>query len=115
VIARRQIAEVLVRSLTSPQADRKAFELAATAGAAQQDFEPLFAAIDAYPPGSLDAVHDTANMPLEDEPQRVRDELDVLTRNRPVLVLILGDERRLDAIARMSVYALKNASRSALT
>ena len=79
VIARRQIAEVLVRSLTSPQADRKTFELVATAGAAQQDFEPLFGALDADPPGSLDAVHDTANMPLEQEPQRVRDDLDAVS------------------------------------
>ncbi len=75
VIARRQIAEVLVRSLTSPQAERKTFELVATAGAAQQDLEPLFAALDADPPRSLDAVHDSANMPLDEEPQRVRDDL----------------------------------------
>ena len=79
-IARRQIAEVLVRSLTSPQADRKTFELVATAGAAQQDFEPLFAALDADPPGSLDAVHDASNMTPEGEPQRVRDDLDAVRR-----------------------------------
>jgi uncharacterized protein YbjT (DUF2867 family) len=82
-IARRQIAEVLVRSLTSAQAERKTFELVATAGAEQQDFEPLFAALDADPPGSLDAVHDTANMPLEEEPQRVRDDLDAVLADRP--------------------------------
>jgi uncharacterized protein YbjT (DUF2867 family) len=80
VIARRQIAEILVRSLTSPQADRKTFELVATAGAAQQDFEPLFGALDADPPGSLDAVHDTANMSLEEEPERVRDDLNAVRR-----------------------------------
>ena len=40
VIARRQVAEVLVRSLTSAQAERKTFELVATTGAEQQDFEP---------------------------------------------------------------------------
>jgi hypothetical protein len=34
-----------VRSLTSPQADRKTFELIATAGTARQDFGPLFAAL----------------------------------------------------------------------
>ena len=70
-----QIAQVLVRSLTSPEADRKTFELIATAGAAQQDLGPLFAALDADAPGSLDAVHDAANMPLEEEPRRVRDDL----------------------------------------
>ena len=79
-IARRQVAEVLVRSLTSAQAERKTFELVATAGAEQHDFEPLFGAPDADPPGSVDAVHDTANMPLEREPQRVRDDLDAVRR-----------------------------------
>ncbi len=74
-IARRQIAAVLVRSLTSSETERKTFELFATTGAEQQDLEPLFAALDADPPGSLDAVHDTANMPLAEEPQRVRDEM----------------------------------------
>lgn len=64
-----------MRSLTSPEADRKTFELIATAGAAQQDLRPLFAALDADAPGSLDAVHDAANMPLEEEPRRVRDDL----------------------------------------
>jgi NAD(P)-dependent dehydrogenase (short-subunit alcohol dehydrogenase family) len=32
--------------------------------------------VDADPPGALDAVHDMANMPLEDEPRRVRDDLE---------------------------------------
>jgi len=81
-VARRQIAEGLVRSLTSPQADRKTFELVATGGAAQQDFGPLFAALDADPPGSLDGVHDAANMPLEQEPPRVREDLDNVVTNR---------------------------------
>jgi uncharacterized protein YbjT (DUF2867 family) len=83
VIARRQIAEVLVRSLTSPEADRKTFELVATTGAAQRDLGPLLVALDADPPGALDAVHDTANMPLEEEPRRVRDDLDAHTRTEP--------------------------------
>jgi uncharacterized protein YbjT (DUF2867 family) len=83
VIARRQIAEVLVRSLTSPRAERKTFELVAAKGAAQQDFGPLFAALDADVPGSLDAVHDTADMPLEKEPQRVRDDLEAVIADRP--------------------------------
>jgi uncharacterized protein YbjT (DUF2867 family) len=81
VVARRQIAEVLVRSLASPEADRKTFELVATDGAPQQGLGPLFAALAADPPGSLDAVHDTANMPLEEEPRRVRDDLDAVRRS----------------------------------
>ena len=75
-IARRQVADVLVRSLTSPQAELKTFELVANIGAEQGDFAPLFGALDADPSGSLDAVHDSANMPLEKEPQEVRDDLD---------------------------------------
>ncbi|MFF4910033.1 hypothetical protein ACFY2T_34845 [Streptomyces sp. NPDC001260] len=38
----------------------------------------LFAALDRDPPGSLDAVHDEDNMPLDGEPQRVRDDLDAV-------------------------------------
>ena len=78
VIARRQIAEVLVASLTSDAALRKSFELVATQGPAQQDLEALFAGLDADPPRALDAVHDVENMPLQKEPQRVRDDLDAV-------------------------------------
>jgi len=75
VIARRQIAEVLVASLTSDAALRKSLELVATRGPAQVDLDPVFAPLDADPPGALDAVHDQANMPLQDEPARVRQDL----------------------------------------
>jgi hypothetical protein len=47
-------------------------------GPAQDDFDRLFAALKADPPGALDGVHDTANMPLEDEPHRVRADLEAL-------------------------------------
>lgn len=78
VIARRQIAEVLVRSLTSPGALRKTFELVATTGSAPKDFDALFAPLDADASGALDGVRDLPNMPLDGEPQRVRDELNDL-------------------------------------
>lgn len=74
VIARQQIAEVLVASLTSAEACRKTFELVAETGVAQRDFEPLFAALEADPSDSLDAVRDIDNMPMADEPGRVRQE-----------------------------------------
>ena len=74
VVSRRQIAQVLVRGLSSDHALRKTFELIATAGAAQDDFDVLFAPLDADPQGTLDGVHDMANMAMEDEPQRVRDD-----------------------------------------
>ena len=78
-VARRQIAQVLVHALGSDQALRKTFELIATKGKAPKDFDALFAPLDKDPPGAFDGVHDTANMPLEKEPQRVRDDLDSLT------------------------------------
>jgi hypothetical protein len=34
--------------------------------------------LEADSPHALEAVHDMANMPLEAEPQRVRDELDAV-------------------------------------
>lgn len=87
VVARTQIAQVLVRSLSSDAALRKTFELVAERGPAPGDFDALFAPLAADPVDPvdltrvLDAVHDTANMPLDDEPQRVRDDLDaMLTR-----------------------------------
>ena len=84
-VARRQIAEVLVHSLGSEQALRKTFELISAKGPAPRDFDALFAQLDADPPGALDAVRDAANMPLEDEPQRVRDDLNaVLARQSSV-------------------------------
>ncbi len=83
VIARRQIAEVLVRSLGSVHAMRKTFELVATKGPEPEDFDALFAPLDADPQGALDAVRDMANMPLEDEPRRVRDDLNAVLARRP--------------------------------
>ncbi len=78
VVARRQIAEVLVHSVGSDQALRKTFELVAEAGPAPGDFDALFAALDADPQVALDGVGDVADMPLADEPQHVRDDLDAL-------------------------------------
>lgn len=75
VIARRQIAEILVSSLGSDHALRKTFELVATKGPEPDDFAPLFAALLPDPQGALDGVRDLTNMPLDDEPQRVRDDL----------------------------------------
>ncbi|WP_018897953.1 SDR family oxidoreductase [Rhizobium sp. 2MFCol3.1] len=71
VIARQQIAEVLVASLTSEPAARKTFELVAESGPAQPDLDVLFAELQADIGGALDAVSDTANMPANEEPSRV--------------------------------------------
>jgi uncharacterized protein YbjT (DUF2867 family) len=83
VIARRQIAEVLVHSLTSRHALRKTFELVATKGPAPENFDGLFASLDPDPQGAVDGVRDMANMPVADEPQRVRDDLDAVLAGKP--------------------------------
>lgn len=81
-VSRRQIADVLVRSLTSEQALRKTFEFVAAKGPAQDNFDALFAGLEADPPGALDGVRDAANQPLADEPRRVRDDLQALLAHR---------------------------------
>jgi uncharacterized protein YbjT (DUF2867 family) len=81
VIARRQLAEVLVTSLTSDHARRKTFELVAIEGPAPDDLGPLFAALEADPPGALDAVRDLEDMPFSEEPERVRYDLDAARRD----------------------------------
>jgi uncharacterized protein YbjT (DUF2867 family) len=75
VVARSQIAQVLVASLTSDAADRKTLELVAENGPAQTDLKPLFAALQADPADTLDAVLDRNNMPLDHEPAGVVAEL----------------------------------------
>jgi uncharacterized protein YbjT (DUF2867 family) len=78
VIARHQIAQVLAHSLGSDQASRKTFELIAEAGPASDDYDALFAGLDADREGTLDAVRDLANMPPHEEPQRVRSDLNAV-------------------------------------
>ncbi|KGH46816.1 hypothetical protein IN07_10260 [Modestobacter caceresii] len=75
VVSRRQIAEVLVASLSSPAAERKTLELVAERGPAPTDLDPLFSALQPDPQGALDAVLDIDNMPLSAEPTAVRQEL----------------------------------------
>lgn len=71
VVSRRQIAQVLVHSLTSEAARNKTLELVAERGTAQDDLDSLFAALLPDRPRALDAVLDEPNMPLASEPARV--------------------------------------------
>lgn len=82
VIARAQIARVLVDSLTSEAANRKTFELVAQHGSAQPDLDPVFVSLDADPAASLDGVRDEGNMPIPSEPQRVQDDIAAVTQRR---------------------------------
>jgi uncharacterized protein YbjT (DUF2867 family) len=75
-VARTQIAQVLMEALNAPEAVGKTFELVAEHGPAPADLRALFAALEQDAPGALDAARDEANMPLEQEPQGVRDDLD---------------------------------------
>jgi uncharacterized protein YbjT (DUF2867 family) len=81
VIARHQIARVLVDSLASGAAAHATFELVAERGPAQDSLEPVFEALDKDPAGSLDGVRDQPNMPAEAEPERVRRDLAALAAN----------------------------------
>lgn len=76
VVARRQIAQVLVASLTSSAAARKTFELVAERGTAPQELEQLFVPLTTDPAVGFDACLDLPNMPLADEPPAVRDDLE---------------------------------------
>lgn len=78
VVARSQIAAVLVASLTSPAANGKTFELVAEQGAAQTDLEPLFSALPADPKDGVDGIRDRDNLPLAKEPPTVVRELDAM-------------------------------------
>jgi uncharacterized protein YbjT (DUF2867 family) len=80
VVARREIAEVLVASLTSDRALRKSFELVAARGPARHDLDAEFARLDADAPRALDAAHDLPNMPLQEEPDGVRHDLEAVSR-----------------------------------
>jgi len=75
VVSRAQIAQVLVRSLTSASATGKTFELVAERGPATEDFDALLGALYADTAGELDAVRDAPDMPLPQEPERVREDL----------------------------------------
>lgn len=82
VISRRQIAEVLVASLTSGAAVGKTVELVAERGAEQGDLEPVFATTDPDPADALDGVHDIDNMPLYAEPATVIAQLEAVSQRR---------------------------------
>ncbi len=79
VIARQQIAVVLVCSLTSEAANRKTFELVAVKGPAPLSLDPLFAALEPNLRGAIDGIRDTENQPLEQEPVKVPQELDAIS------------------------------------
>lgn len=77
-ISRRLLARVLVRSLSSEAALRKTLELHSKKGPEQKNYDEVFAPLDADPVGSVDAAHDLANMPLNQEPQNILKDLEAV-------------------------------------
>ena len=77
-VARRQIAQVLVHAVGSADATGKTLELIAETGPATIDFDELFAPLERDPKDALDGVGDAPNMPLNQEPAAVREDLAAL-------------------------------------
>lgn len=85
VIARAQIARVLVAGLTFPGAHGKMLELVAEAGPEQAELDDLFRRLDADTGAGLDGAHDARNMPLDREPRSVVDDLERMRRHAHAL------------------------------
>ena len=79
VIARDQIARVLIDSLKIDAADHKTLELIAEHGREQDDLTPVFTALAPDSDGSPDAAEDIVGLPPESEPDMFRDDLATIT------------------------------------
>ncbi|WP_284763192.1 SDR family oxidoreductase [Arthrobacter sp. efr-133-R2A-63] len=75
VIARDQIARVLIDSLHLDAADHKTFELIADYGPAQDDLTTVFHSLTPDSARSLDAAEDVIHLPLDHEPETFRHDL----------------------------------------
>jgi uncharacterized protein YbjT (DUF2867 family) len=74
-VSREQVAEVLIRSLLTDTAAGKTFEVYATSGQETTDWNGLFGTVVPDAVGALDGVRDTNNLPLDEEPAPVREDL----------------------------------------
>ncbi|WP_018296856.1 SDR family oxidoreductase [Corynebacterium lubricantis] len=81
VIARDEIARVLVDALTIPEAAGKTLELVAEQGEEQADLTPDFAQLTPDHPGAYDAALDPDTLPLKREPSTVREQLESIKEN----------------------------------
>ena len=79
VIARDQIARVLIDSLHNDAANRKTLELIADHGPEQDDLTTVFTSLTPDSVGSLDAVEDIVDLPTESEPELFRHDLATIT------------------------------------
>ncbi len=78
VVAREQIAQVLIAAVTDEKATGKTFELFAEKGPAQENLTPLFEALDPDTVGSIYGAHDNDNFPLSEQPDTVLADLDAI-------------------------------------
>lgn len=69
------MAEVLIRSLVTDAAVGKTFELYATSGQETTDWNGLFGTAVPDAVGALDGIRDAGNLPLDQEPALVREDL----------------------------------------
>ncbi|MCZ9880240.1 SDR family oxidoreductase [Arthrobacter sp. B2a2-09] len=79
VIARDQIARVLIDSLHIDAADHKTLELVADNGPEQDDLTTVFTSLTPDPAASLDAAEDIVELPAESEPEMFRRDLAQIT------------------------------------
>ncbi|SDK55328.1 Uncharacterized conserved protein YbjT, contains NAD(P)-binding and DUF2867 domains [Arthrobacter sp. ov407] len=82
VIARDQIARVLVDSLQVDAANYKTLELIAGHGPEQDDLTTVFTTLTPDSAGSLDAAEDVVDLPLEGEPELFCHDLSAIERSR---------------------------------
>jgi uncharacterized protein YbjT (DUF2867 family) len=83
VIARDQIARVLIDSLHIDAANHKTLELIAAHGPEQDDLATVFAALTPDSSASLDAAEDIVDLPTEREPEMFRHDLDSIRAGSP--------------------------------
>jgi uncharacterized protein YbjT (DUF2867 family) len=83
VIARDQIARVLIDSLRIDAANHKTIELIAAHGPEQDDLATVFAALTPDSSASLDAAEDIVDLPTEREPEMFRHDLDSIRAGSP--------------------------------
>lgn len=83
VIARDQIARVLIDSLEIDAADHKTLELVADHGPEQDDLTIVFTSLTPDSDASLDGAEDIVDLPTESEPEKFRHDLAKITTGSP--------------------------------
>lgn len=74
-VRREHVAETIVQALRTADATGRTVEVFSTDGPAVTDWNAAFASTDADQPGSLDGAQDRPGLPLDREPERVRNDL----------------------------------------